>query len=176
MAEGQAAPSCCRQQLAKTKRPITCDGRDGHGGSSAEIGVAMTATSIIPPVPRLFNFNNPLGACPTCEGFGDVVDVDMDLVVPDNQNRLPKERSRSGTHRRTNTKNLSCWRWHPSTTCQWMFRIKSCRRSIAMIIEGVPERKFGGLKGFFDWLDRKKYKMHVRILRRVSFVSPLQSL
>ncbi|MCG8649214.1 MAG: excinuclease ABC subunit A, partial [Pirellulales bacterium] len=35
------------------------------------------------PVPRLFNFNNPLGACPVCEGFGDVVDVDMDLVVPD---------------------------------------------------------------------------------------------
>ena len=35
------------------------------------------------PVPRLFNFNNPLGACPTCEGFGDVVDWDMDLVIPD---------------------------------------------------------------------------------------------
>ena len=35
------------------------------------------------PVPRLFNFNNPLGACPTCEGFGDIVDFDMELVVPD---------------------------------------------------------------------------------------------
>jgi excinuclease ABC subunit A len=36
-----------------------------------------------PPVARLFNFNNPLGACPACEGFGDVVDIDMNLVVPD---------------------------------------------------------------------------------------------
>ena len=35
------------------------------------------------PVPRLFNFNNPLGACEKCEGFGELVDVDMDLVVPD---------------------------------------------------------------------------------------------
>ena len=35
------------------------------------------------PEPRLFSFNSPLGACPTCEGFGNVIDIDMDLVVPD---------------------------------------------------------------------------------------------
>ena len=35
------------------------------------------------PEPRLFSFNSPLGACPECEGFGNVIDVDMDLVVPD---------------------------------------------------------------------------------------------
>ena len=35
------------------------------------------------PEPRLFSFNSPLGACPECEGFGNIIDVDMDLVVPD---------------------------------------------------------------------------------------------
>ena len=40
------------------------------------------------PEPRLFSFNSPLGACPTCEGFGNVVDIDMDLVVPDRQKSI----------------------------------------------------------------------------------------
>ena len=35
------------------------------------------------PEPRLFSFNSPLGACPQCEGFGNVIDLDMDLIVPD---------------------------------------------------------------------------------------------
>ncbi len=35
------------------------------------------------PQPRLFSFNNPFGACPTCHGFGNVIELDMDLVVPD---------------------------------------------------------------------------------------------
>ena len=40
------------------------------------------------PEPRLFSFNSPLGACPECEGFGNVIDVDMDLVVPDRDKSL----------------------------------------------------------------------------------------
>ena len=36
-----------------------------------------------PPEPRLFSFNSPLGACPECEGFGNVIGIDMDLIVPD---------------------------------------------------------------------------------------------
>src|SRR5258706_15423923 len=35
------------------------------------------------PQPRLFSFNNPFGACPTCHGFGNIIELDMDLVVPD---------------------------------------------------------------------------------------------
>ena len=37
----------------------------------------------MPPEPRLFSFNSPLGACPHCEGFGNIIGVDMGLVVPD---------------------------------------------------------------------------------------------
>ena len=35
------------------------------------------------PVPNLFSFNNPYGACPTCEGFSQVLGIDADLVIPD---------------------------------------------------------------------------------------------
>ena len=35
------------------------------------------------PQPRLFSFNNPFGACPECKGFGDVITIDMDRVIPD---------------------------------------------------------------------------------------------
>ena len=57
------------------------------------------------PVPRLFNFNHPLGACPTCEGFGDIVDVDMDLVVPDRTLSLAEGAIALGIRPLTNTKN-----------------------------------------------------------------------
>ena len=41
-----------------------------------------------PPEPRLYSFNSPLGACPECEGFGNVIDIDMDLIVPDPRKSL----------------------------------------------------------------------------------------
>ena len=50
------------------------------------------------PDPRLFSFNSPLGACPECEGFGNIVDVDMDLVVPDEQKSIREGRDRSLEH------------------------------------------------------------------------------
>ena len=34
------------------------------------------------PEPRLFSFNNPYGACPTCQGFGNTIGLDLDLVIP----------------------------------------------------------------------------------------------
>ena len=47
--------------------------------------------------PRLFSFNNPFGACPTCHGFGNIVELDMALVVPDGQSRSRTARCAAGT-------------------------------------------------------------------------------
>lgn len=115
-------------------------------------------------VPRLFNFNNPLGACPTCEGFGDVVDVDMDLVVPDTSKSL-----REGAIAPWNTPSYG----HELQELLELaddYKIpvdvpfkQLKKKHLRIIHEGVPEKSFGGLSGFFAWLDRKKYKMHVRI-------------
>ena len=71
------------------------------------------------PEPRLFSFNSPLGACPECEGFGNVIDVDMDLVVPDRgEDRSAKGPSRPGTRRPTRTSWKSCSPWRPTTACR----------------------------------------------------------
>ena len=51
------------------------------------------------PQPRLFSFNNPFGACPTCHGFGNIIELDMDLVVPDPTKSIPQARSSRGASR-----------------------------------------------------------------------------
>ncbi|GIW92246.1 MAG: UvrABC system protein A [Pirellulaceae bacterium] len=114
--------------------------------------------------PRLFSFNSPLGACPVCEGFGNIVDIDMDLVVPD-----PNKSLRQGAiapwncpayaHELEELLELAPDYGIPVDVpyCQLT------EEQRALIREGVPERDFGGLKGFFRWLERRKYKMHLRV-------------
>jgi len=116
------------------------------------------------PVPRLFNFNNPLGACPTCEGFGDIVDMDMDLVVPDKSVSLAE-----GAIAPWNTPAY-IHELHELLELADDYKIpvdvpyrKLTKKHLKLIRHGVRERNFGGLDGFFAWLERKKYKMHVRI-------------
>jgi len=116
------------------------------------------------PVPRLFNFNNPLGACPTCEGFGDVVSIDMDLVVPDKSLSLAEGaiapwNTPSYEHEKHELLELASDYDIPVDVPFSSLKKKHLR----LIQKGVPERNFGGLDGFFAWLDRKKYKMHIRI-------------
>ncbi|TWT79202.1 UvrABC system protein A [Planctomycetes bacterium CA13] len=116
------------------------------------------------PVPRLFNFNNPLGACATCEGFGDVVDLDMDLVVPDKSVSLADGaiapwNTPSYEHEKFELLALAD-DYHLPTDVPFS---KLSKKQLKLIQKGVPERNFGGLDGFFAWLDRKKYKMHIRI-------------
>lgn len=116
------------------------------------------------PVPRLFNFNNPLGACPKCEGFGDIVDIDMDLVVPDKtlsiaEGAIAPWNTPSYEHERHELIELAGDYDLPVDVP--FSKLK--KKHLKLIQRGVPERNFGGLDGFFAWLERKKYKMHIRI-------------
>ena len=52
-------------------------------GSASASSAARAASPYEVPQPRLFSFNNPFGACPTCHGFGNIIELDMNLVVPD---------------------------------------------------------------------------------------------
>nr|WP_206036347.1 excinuclease ABC subunit UvrA [Crateriforma spongiae] len=116
------------------------------------------------PVPRLFNFNHPLGACPTCEGFGDVVDVDMDLVVPDRDKSIAEGAIapwNTPSYRHELDELLALADDYDIPVDVPFKKLK--KKHLKWIIGGVPERDFGGLDGFFAWLDRKKYKMHIRI-------------
>ncbi len=116
------------------------------------------------PVPRLFNFNNPLGACPTCEGFGETVDIDMDLVVPDRSLSLAEGAIAPWTtpaYKHELEELLELAEDYDIPVDVPFSKLK--KKHLKLIQRGVPEREFGGLDGFFAWLDRKKYKMHVRI-------------
>jgi len=118
-----------------------------------------------PAVARLFNFNNPMGACPHCEGFGDVVEIAMNLVVPDRNKTI-----REGAIAPWNTPaykheldELLALAQHYELPIDVPFHELKAKH-LKIIEGGVPERKFGGLNGFFAWLERRKYKMHIRVL------------
>ena len=115
------------------------------------------------PQPRLFSFNNPFGACPTCHGFGNIIELDLDLVVPDparsiNQGAVepwtkPHYRPQLAELKRAaKTKGLRLdVPWQDLTPDE-----------VAFVVDGVG-KDYGGIRGFFRWLERKKYKVHVRV-------------
>ena len=113
--------------------------------------------------PRLFNFNSPIGACATCEGFGETVSIDMKKVIPDDalsldEGAIAAWRTPAYSHELEELRSLSEEYGIPFDVPVSKLKPKQWR----WIQEGVPERAFGGLNGFFAWLERKKYKMHVR--------------
>ena len=116
------------------------------------------------PEPQLLSYNNPLGACPTCEGFGNVIAVDMDRVVPDAEKSL-----REGAIAPWNTpayahelKELLALADDFGLPVDVPYQDLTPEQQ-QLVREGVPEREFGGLNGFFKWLERRKYKMHLRV-------------
>jgi excinuclease ABC subunit A len=114
------------------------------------------------PQPRLFSFNNPFGACPTCHGFGNIIELDMDLVVPDpsksiNQGAIepwskPHYRAQLAELKRASRKTSVRLDvpWSELTADERTF-----------VIEG--HGAYDGIRGFFRWLERKKYKVHIRV-------------
>jgi excinuclease ABC subunit A len=116
------------------------------------------------PEPQLFSFNSPLGACPKCEGFGNLIDLDMDLIVPD-----PKKSLKEGAIAPWNTpayahelqELLALAPDYQLPVDVPYAELTEAQRQL--IRKGVPERTFGGLEGFFAWLERRKYKMHLRV-------------
>ena len=79
----------CRRarRRRRARPPSTCS---ASGSSAASCGIPYED-----PQPRLFSFNNPFGACPTCHGFGNIIELDMDLVVPGRVEVDPRGRDRA---------------------------------------------------------------------------------
>lgn len=144
----------------------TIDGRQWtYGGLSSQRRCDGCGIDYPEPTQQLFNFNRPLGACPQCEGFGDVVEIDMALVVPD-----PSLSIAQGAIAPWNTpayrhelEELLALAPDYDLPIDVPFESLS-KKHLKLIQRGVPERQFGGLDGFFAWLERKKYKMHIRVL------------
>lgn len=114
------------------------------------------------PQPRLFSFNNPFGACPTCHGFGNVIKLDLGLVVPNPSLSIQQNAIEpwSKPHYRSKLADL-----------KRAARAKRIRLNVpweeltddeqAFVVDGDGE--YEGIRGFFRQIERKKYKVHVRV-------------
>jgi excinuclease ABC subunit A len=120
------------------------------------------------PQPRLFSFNNPFGACPVCHGFGNVIELDMDLVVPDRSKSIQQNAIEpwSKPHYRAQLAELkrAAKTQGVRMDVSWS---ELTDRERQFVIEGDAgagtATGYEGVKGFFRWLERKKYKVHVRV-------------
>ena len=118
------------------------------------------------PSDLMFNFNNPLGACPTCEGFGSVIGIDESLVVPD--------RSRS-----VYDDAVMCWRGQVMSEWKNEFIHVAARHGfpihkpyndltpdqIDLLWHGTGDNEWKGIDGFFAWIQSKAYAIQYRVLQ-----------
>ena len=131
---------------------------------SAELSCPACARTFREPAPNLFSFNSPLGACPACQGFGRVITMDWDLVVPDAAKTLAQGAIEPWTK--------------PSSAWEFKQLLAFCRRKKIptdkpwknlsgadkkKILRGAEDEKYFSVKDFFEYLEKKTYKMHVRI-------------
>ncbi len=119
-------------------------------------------TEFIEPTPHLFSFNSPLGACTPCQGYGRIIGIDMEKVIPNRDLRLDE-------------RPIAPWN-SPGYEDSYDDLAKASKkyglRLDVPISKLSPEEwevlntgrgKWYGIKGFFDWLETKKYKIHVRV-------------
>lgn len=165
MQEGHGRAVVLTDAPTDSESRVQIDGRDWHQRIISRDRRCDNCDIDYPdPVPRLFNFNNPLGACPQCEGFGDVVEYDLDRIVPDKSLSLAAGAIapwNAPSYRHELDELLALAEDYDIPVDVPYHQLR--KRHLKLIQHGVPERNFGGLDGFFQWLERKKYKLHVRI-------------
>jgi excinuclease ABC subunit A len=116
------------------------------------------------PEPRLFSFNSPHGACPRCQGFGNTVDFDINLVIPDRGKSLNEGAIQPWTTPRYRVllNELKKFARVKNIPVDIPFRdLTQAQQNL--VIEGEPKSGYHGINGFFKWLERKKYRIHVRV-------------
>lgn len=152
--------------VAKTENDEELRRRFSNRLSCADCGIEYQK-----PTDATFSFNSPLGACETCRGFGRVIGVDYSLVIPDESLSLE-----DGAIKPWNTKtNAECLKDMKRYGKRDGIRLDVPYRELTQrekdwVINGEPgwsgkwTRQWYGVKHFFEWLETKAYKMHVRVL------------
>ncbi len=131
-----------------------------------------TGTELKPPTPGLFSFNHPLGACPVCRGFGRVIGIDIDKALPDKSLSIAEGlvRAFQGDAYYECEEDLErCARARGLSLVTPFDEMDEADQK--WIIEGEggdPEEAWShgqwyGVHGFFDWLESRAYRMHVRV-------------
>ncbi len=149
--------------------------REGGGRCIAEIigggrrrfaqtyGCQSCGRTFETPKPALFSFNHPLGACPACKGFGNILRYDEELIIPD------RTRSLAGGAVEPWTKPSAEW-WQKEMLLGFKRRgldigkpynkLAAAERTLLWDGDG----KLEGINAFFKYLEGKRYKLHVRVL------------
>lgn len=146
---------------------------EGHGECSIEIEgkglkpfsnkFELDGIAFEEPTPHLFNFNNPYGACKTCEGFGSVIGINEDLVIPD-KNLSVYENA------------VACWRGEKMK--KWKERLLKVAMDFDFPIHRAYKdlnekekqllwtgnKQFKGIDAFFEYLESKAYKIQYRVM------------
>ena len=119
-------------------------------------------TEFLEPTPHMFSFNSPLGACTHCQGYGRIIGIDMEKVIPNRDLRLDEM-------------PVAPWNSAGYEDCYDDLRKHAAKHKLRLDvpIKELSEAewdvlysgrgKWYGIKGFFDWLETKKYKIHVRV-------------
>jgi excinuclease ABC subunit A len=112
--------------------------------------------------PILFSFNHPLGACPECKGFGNILKYDEDLVIPNRNLSLAdgavEPWTKPGTDWWQKQMLLAMKRKGVSLTTPYA---KLSDEERTLLWKG--DKKFDGINDFFEYLEHKRYKLHVRV-------------
>lgn len=128
-----------------------------------------------PPSAALFSFNHPLGACPSCRGFGRTISIDYNLAIPDpslslQDGAVKPWNSATGLESKNDLLKY-CKKRKVPVDIPFADLPAALQR---WVIEGDPDygkdaahewpRAWYGIKGYFKWLESRAYKMHVRVL------------
>jgi len=129
-----------------------------------------TGKTFSPPSPALFTFNNPVGACPTCRGFGRVITIDYHRALPDRNLSIGE-----GVVKPFQTESNAVCQEELEAACRRkkipltkpFHQLTRKQQDFVLFGEGKGDWSKGqwyGVKGFFNWLESKTYKVHVRVL------------
>lgn len=163
---GEASPqlfSALEEGFHLRREQLEARGDEGVRYFSPSLGCTVCGRILHQPVPALFSFNSPLGACPSCQGFGRVIGIDHQRVIPDPVWSLGE-------------KPIAPWNT-PAYEELYDDLLAACSD------QGIPldvswcdlpqeardfvwsgEGDFVSLDQFFAWLERRSYKVHVRVL------------
>ena len=158
-------------RYGKGRVELHIDGHEEPLRFSEALHCARCDVGYSDPTPALFSFNNPVGACETCKGFGRTMEIDPDLVVPDPRLSIaqgcvkPFQTPFYGDCQQDLLRFLK--RQRLRADAPWGDLPQETRR---LIWEGEPggrkqwRTRWYGIGGFFEWLESKTYRMHVRVL------------
>jgi excinuclease ABC subunit A len=135
---------------------------------SRGLACAKCARIFDPPRPGLFSYNSPFGACDACRGFGRIIAIDWDKVIPDPRKSISggaiKPWSGPSTTWERGILEEFCKRKRIPERAAWAQLTEGQRASI-IDGEGSWHRgKYPGVRAWFEWLETRTYKMHVRVL------------